>query len=168
MSEDAICASVNRKRPGVVRRVAQLFWLTVCSVLVFYIFLGTEVERSNHVLSAHVQRTIEQCKAKDRPAGPPPDFHDRDTSDRFQPGTPPVLIRNARIWTGANNGTEKVTGDILLKDGLVAAIVTLGSDSLARSKKDPTILASMQDSQLEIIDAKGRWITPGYIENLSS
>ncbi|KAJ7448178.1 hypothetical protein FB451DRAFT_1375446 [Mycena latifolia] len=43
-------------------------------------------------------------------------------SDRFVEGTPPVLIQNAKILTGARNGTEIVFGDILLDKGLVLGV----------------------------------------------
>ncbi|VDB95544.1 unnamed protein product [Peniophora sp. CBMAI 1063] len=165
MREGMIGAPAERVRTGTVwRKLARLFLLTSCSVLVFYTSLNRQLQEGKHVHPSYVERAIQRCREKDRPAGPPPDFHDRETSDRFQPGTAPVLIRNARIWTGEHNGTEAVSGDILLKDGLIAAIVTLGLDSAAQSKDELVVQRAMEDTDLEVIDAKGRWITPGIVD----
>lgn len=160
----AVETSTNRRlSTDLWRRVAQLFLLTSCSVLVFYAAVDKQVQKGGHGLPLHVEKAIKKCETKDRRAGPPPDFHDRERSDRFQPGTPPVLIRDARIWTGARRGTETVSGDILLKDGVIAAVITLDWDTPARLE-DPVIRTALQDIQLEVIDAKGRWVTPGYIK----
>lgn len=157
-------ASEDRSRTGTVwRRLAQLFLLTTCSVFVFYANLSREPREG--ALPLQRQRTIEKCRLKERPAGPSPDFHDRETSDRFQPGSPPVLILNARIWTGARNGSETISGDILLKDGLIAAIIALDGETRESSQED-LVHTIMQDAELEVVDAKGRWVTPGYYRSL--
>ncbi|KAJ7105170.1 hypothetical protein C8R44DRAFT_715403 [Mycena epipterygia] len=72
-------------------------------------------------------------------------------SDRFVEGTPPVLIRNAKILTGARNGTEVVFGDVLLDKGLVVAVGYI-----------PHALTLL--SNLQIIDAGGKWISPGIVD----
>lgn len=82
-------------------------------------------------------------------AGPAKDFHDRITSDRFEAGTPPTLIRNATIWTGGVSGFEVVRGDILIDRGLIQAIGDL----------DLTYLSSF--SGFVTLDANGAWVTPG-------
>ncbi|KAJ7866114.1 hypothetical protein B0H13DRAFT_2352696 [Mycena leptocephala] len=43
-------------------------------------------------------------------------------ADRFVEGTSPVLIRNAKILTGARNGTEVVSGGALLEKGVVLGV----------------------------------------------
>lgn len=95
---------------------------------------------------------LEKCTALKAPAGPPSNFHQRSHSDRFVHGTPPTLFKNATIWTGRVSGNEVVTGDLLIDKGLIKAIGLI---------KDTT-LAEYQD--LEVIDAKGAWITPGYVK----
>ncbi|KAJ7078720.1 hypothetical protein B0H15DRAFT_1025782 [Mycena belliarum] len=72
-------------------------------------------------------------------------------SDRFVQGTPPVLIRNAKIITGARNGTEIVFGDILLDKGLVLGVGYI-----------PNALARLPN--LQVIDAAGKWISPGIVD----
>ena len=61
----------------------------------------------------------------------------------------PVLIAGATILDGEGNLIE--TGDILVEDGLITAV---GTD-----------LEAPED--VEIIDASGRWVTPGIIDNHS-
>ncbi|KAJ7452267.1 carbohydrate esterase family 9 protein [Mycena latifolia] len=72
-------------------------------------------------------------------------------SDRFVEGTPPVLIRNAKILTGARNGTEIVFGDILLDKGLVLGVGYI-----------PHALTLRPD--LQVIDVGGKWISPGIVD----
>lgn len=65
-----------------------------------------------------------RCNALNMTPGPPPGFDNRSQSDRYQLGTPDVLIRNATIWTGGMDGNEIITGDILLTSGLIEWIGT--------------------------------------------
>lgn len=43
---------------------------------------------------------LSRCVALDTKPGVPEGFYTRTESDRFQPGTRPVLIHNATLWTG--------------------------------------------------------------------
>ncbi|KAJ7769202.1 hypothetical protein DFH07DRAFT_807206 [Mycena maculata] len=64
----------------------------------------------------------------------------------------PVLIRNATLWTSANNGTDVARGgDVLLDKGL---IIALGSIPVHLTRP----------ANLEIVDAQGKWITPGIVD----
>ncbi|KAJ7660376.1 hypothetical protein DFH06DRAFT_1089703 [Mycena polygramma] len=95
-----------------------------------------------------------QCLALRAPLGPTPDFiasRVAQGSDRFVEGTPPVLIRNAKILTGARNGTEVVYGDILLDNGVVLGVGYIPS-------------ALRQRTNLQIIDADGKWVSPGIVD----
>ncbi|KXN85953.1 hypothetical protein AN958_10661 [Leucoagaricus sp. SymC.cos] len=98
----------------------------------------------------------DRCKTLRAPAGPPPDFDPatrvQGHSDRFVPGTHPVLIRNAKIWTGHDDGKEVVHGDVLLDRGLVVEVGKV-------SKKDLDGL-----KHIKVVDAKGRWVTPGLVD----
>jgi len=45
----------------------------------------------------HAEDILAKCKSLNKPAGPPPDFSERGQSDRFEPGTKPTLIKNAKV-----------------------------------------------------------------------
>ncbi|KAJ7925627.1 hypothetical protein B0H13DRAFT_2266275 [Mycena leptocephala] len=75
-------------------------------------------------------------------------------SDRFVEGTSPVLIRTAKILTGARNGTEVVFGDVLLDKGII-----LGVGYIPRALLRPN---------LQVIDAEGKWISPGIVDSHSN
>ncbi|KAK6996805.1 composite domain of metallo-dependent hydrolase, partial [Favolaschia claudopus] len=73
-------------------------------------------------------------------------------SDRFVEGTPPVLIRNAKILTAARNGTEIVFGDILLDKGVVQGVGYI-----------PNALTQNRHN-LHVVDAAGKWVSPGIVD----
>ncbi|KAI8973081.1 carbohydrate esterase family 9 protein [Trametes punicea] len=95
---------------------------------------------------------LDKCRLLDVKPGPPPDFHGRSQNDRFVQGTKPTLIKNATIWTGRANGLEVVHGDILLDTGLIKRIGRVHGAELG------------QYADLEIIDAQGRWVSPGLVD----
>ncbi|KAJ7590873.1 composite domain of metallo-dependent hydrolase [Mycena floridula] len=78
--------------------------------------------------------------------------HIREISDRFESGTLPTLISNCTIFTAEENGTVIVQGDLLLDKGLIKAVGTIPLSMLGVYKN------------LTIIDAKGRWVTPGLVD----
>ncbi|KIY53424.1 hypothetical protein FISHEDRAFT_33245 [Fistulina hepatica ATCC 64428] len=111
--------------------------------------------RNNHAVSPLVEAIrdiIATCHALSIAPGPPDGFHSRAQSDRFEAGIPPVLIKNATIWTGRHNGTEILTStDIFLNHGIIRA---LGNAN-----------GSITDSEsLQIINASGAWLTPGLVD----
>lgn len=77
----------------------------------------------------------------------------RTQSDRYVPGTQPVLLRRAKIWTGDANGTDLVHGDILMDKGLIKSVGHLSLQELD----------SLQDN-LVTVDLDGKWVTPGLID----
>ncbi|KAJ7182422.1 hypothetical protein C8R43DRAFT_1100885 [Mycena crocata] len=96
-----------------------------------------------------------QCRALHTSLEPSVDFIASRTtsgSDRFVEGTRAVLIRNAKILTGARNGTEVVFGDVLLDKGVVMGVGYI-----------PNALTSAL-SNLQVIDAGGKWISPGIVD----
>jgi len=105
-----------------------------------------QIHRAPH----NAQLILNQCAALNILPGPPVNFHAREVSDRFEPGTKPTLIRNATIWTGAHNGTEVIFGDILLDGGIIKGIGEIPDFRLAGVIDD-----------LVTIDANGAWLTPG-------
>lgn len=139
-----------------------LFQLAFCFFYLQRSYLGSVVpnDRIQSVVRpgvlAHRLNLTERCKTLRAPAGPPPTFDPasrlKGKSDRFVPGTRPVLIRNAKIWTGHEDGKEVVHGDVLLDRGLVVGVGKI-------SKLDYEGL-----KELRVVDAKGRWVTPGLVD----
>ncbi|KIJ54270.1 hypothetical protein M422DRAFT_154278 [Sphaerobolus stellatus SS14] len=84
----------------------------------------------------------------------PEHFAQREESDRYVPGTPPVLIHNATIWTGDDNGKEIAKGDLLIARGIIKWI---GGKFVEEAKE-------MYGQALEVVDAKGAWVTPGIVD----
>ncbi|KAF7792819.1 hypothetical protein EIP86_003919 [Pleurotus ostreatoroseus] len=100
----------------------------------------------------NANRILKQCAALKATPGPQSDTTFRRTrgvSDRFEAGTRSTLIKDARIWTGARNGTETVAGDVLLSGGVIKGIGYIPR----------RLLEDLTD--LDTIDAKGGWVTPG-------
>jgi len=93
-----------------------------------------------------------RCASVVQKPGPPPHFHRRTHSDRLEPDTPATLIRHAHIWTGMQNGTEIIDGDILLENGLITAVGHV-DESLIQTHKF-----------LEVIDVHSAWVTPGIVD----
>ena len=81
----------------------------------------------------------------------------RTESDRFVPGTRPVLLRNGNIWTGARNGTEIVYGDVLLDKGLVVAVGYIPQALLDGVSQSAT-------TGIRVEDLGGAWVTPGLVD----
>ncbi|KII89857.1 hypothetical protein PLICRDRAFT_40029 [Plicaturopsis crispa FD-325 SS-3] len=104
-------------------------------------------------VKAYRQHVLDRCQYTRSPAGPPPHFHSRAASDRFVPGTAPVLIKNAKFWTGARNGTEIIFGDALLDKGIIKALGYI----------PPSVLSTVQGN-VQVVDANGSWVTPGLVD----
>ncbi|KAJ8496327.1 hypothetical protein ONZ45_g12505 [Pleurotus djamor] len=93
-----------------------------------------------------------RCQSLKMKAGPAADFEDREESDRFVPGAKPYLITDARIWTGLENGTQVIRGDIIVDKGVIKGVGHFGRAFRA------------QFTELEVIDAQGKWVTPGIVD----
>ncbi|KAF8630433.1 hypothetical protein AX17_005410 [Amanita inopinata Kibby_2008] len=121
----------------------------------------------------HRKHLVKRCKALRTPAGPPPDFRpesrlpfefDASTgkkgrgSDRFVLGTPPVLLKNARIWTGERNGTYTIYGDVLLDKGLIVAVGRVPNSLLE------DVIPVKDRRKMVVMDLEGKWITPGLVD----
>lgn len=94
---------------------------------------------------------VNKCRSLHLLPGPPSNFHERTSSDRFEPGTKPVLVKNATIWTGRADGLEVVKGSIFLSDGLIKAV----------GEVDNALLKKYSD--VTVIDAQAAWVTPGWV-----
>lgn len=125
--------------------------LAVFVSLQFLISTTSFYTKTGH-LPPHAEHILERCHALYTEPGPSRHFHHRTVSDRFVPGTKPTLLRHARIWTGEQNGTEVVTGDIYLNKGIIQGVGSFGN--LLEDGLPPV--------ELEVIDVHGAWVTPGY------
>jgi len=107
------------------------------------------------MLAAGVAMTVACAAEPKRPAGPvvaaPAATEKADGREPFSstyaaPASAPTLIRNATVLTGT--GTRIDGGDVLLVDGRIAAV--------GQSLSLP--------AGATVIDASGRWVTPGLID----
>ena len=155
--------STDQQRHGRRRGQRRVFRALTAAVLLavgplaYYtgaLTLNFDGQRPVETLPINAQGIINKCQALNRLPGPPPDFHDRAKSDRYEPGTKPVLVKNAKIWTGRDEGYEVVQGDLLLANGIIKAVGHV-SEALRKRYKDATV-----------IDAQGSWLTPGYVLRL--
>ncbi|KAI9463526.1 carbohydrate esterase family 9 protein [Lactarius psammicola] len=103
----------------------------------------------------HAENILARCRALDTVPGPSSHFYSRTSSDRYVPGTRATLILNARIWTGGQNGTEIIEGHVYLDKGIFKGVGGLDVNAVK--------MLHNQDS-LDIIDAKGAWVTPGIVD----
>ncbi|SPO29208.1 uncharacterized protein UTRI_06157 [Ustilago trichophora] len=130
--------------------------------LVYYLgalttFDGTEHHVYQPSPHPHVQNvfaaSLAKCDAISAPVGPPANFHDRKRSERAEANFQDVVIRNATLWTGNDDGNEVLHGrDVLLSQGIIKRIA---------KTEDNEFLA---DSKVKVVDAAGRWVTPGLVD----
>ncbi|KAJ6537943.1 hypothetical protein B0H19DRAFT_1181333 [Mycena capillaripes] len=122
-------------------------------IIAFLVLLNAHLSFLPTLFSTHqIHPVPHQCLSLNAPLDPAPDFTaTRTESDRFVPGTRPTLLTNAKILTGARNGTEVIFGDVLLDKGVIVAVGYI-----------PQHLVLPKD--LEIIDAEGKWISPGLVD----
>ncbi|KAF8958055.1 hypothetical protein BDZ97DRAFT_1950338 [Flammula alnicola] len=160
-------ASANDVKPSVksrklFQRVSALVFCAIVVQLVSFFSHDLSQLATPHVnLSTHRASLISKCSNIHTLAGPPSSFktssRTRDGSDRWVPGTPPTLLKNAKIWTGARNGTEVVYGDVLLDKGVIIAVGYI----------PPSLLAAAQargGRELRVQDLGGKWVTPGLVD----
>lgn len=108
--------------------VAVFLLFNLCYHVVY--FSNDENRKTVHV-PIHAPTTLARCHALHIKPGPPPNFYNRDVSDRFQKGTKPVIIRNATVWTGRVQGLEVLKGDILLDGGIIRQVGPIADDVLS-------------------------------------
>ncbi|EIN09191.1 hypothetical protein PUNSTDRAFT_134356 [Punctularia strigosozonata HHB-11173 SS5] len=98
-------------------------------------------------------------------------FWKREESERWDGGNA-TLIRNATIWTGAQAGAEVLYGDLLLLKGVVKGVGHIPRSKLTQFNLPPALAAQYALEQayskfkenLTIVDARGRWLTPGLVD----
>lgn len=115
------------------------------------VFTPTKIERNLYtpVFNYSKQTILSRCARIMTIPGPPASFLSRDESERYEKGTNATLIRNAVIFTGEDDGKEVIQGDILLDKGIIRGL----------GRISPRIIDAIEN--LQELDAKGAWITPG-------
>ncbi|KAG2135195.1 uncharacterized protein EDB93DRAFT_1254338 [Suillus bovinus] len=145
-----------------LRRHARLVLFTITLVLLILFhsstltFLSPAFSQFDSYELNHRSEILSKCAYIRAKPGPPPHFHARTQSDRYAENTKPVLVRNATIWTAANDGHEVLTGDLLMHRGLIQAI---GDVPLSMIQQ-----LELQNMNLEIVDAHGACVTPGIVD----
>ncbi|SPO41311.1 uncharacterized protein PSFLO_06793 [Pseudozyma flocculosa] len=138
--------------------VALLGFLSLASLVSFHSSSsldGGYRPTANPHLQEVFARSLDRCRQVAAPAGPPPGFHDRTVSDRFEKGTRDILVRNATIWTGEDDGTQVLEGyDVHVSKGIIQKI----------EKTSHAADRQHADKDVEVIDAAGRWLTPGLVD----
>lgn len=141
---------VSQKRPVLITLLSVIWgcllilWTTSFAWGLRYKASIREKPPSKEILDA-----LHRCRTLSNVTHPDPRFHERFANDRFVEGTRPVLLKNARVWTGEANGTTVFHADVLLERGLIIGIGSHLRWSLEAYK------------QLEIVDVNGSWVTPG-------
>lgn len=135
-------------RPGIPTRLRVVSF----SIFLALLFAGAKSIKFFQPVNSYQTSVLSRCSSLSMNAGPPSNFHQRSQSDRFVPGTKPTLLKNARIWTGAENGTEVVRGDILIDKGLIKAVGHLSQYDLKTY------------DDLEVVNVHGAWVTPGIVD----
>ncbi|KAK4700145.1 hypothetical protein P7C70_g6106, partial [Phenoliferia sp. Uapishka_3] len=98
-------------------------------------------------------KSLAKCAALHDLPGIPTDFYERTESDRYDTGTNDVLIKNATIWTGNNDGKEVVTGNVWIQRGIIKHVAGEGG-ALPKKFGSKTIT----------IDAHGAFLSPGLFD----
>lgn len=138
--------------------------LIIGTALAFFAILGL-TDTVNPGASYHLQSSqnaatynyskpaiLSRCAALKSTPSPSQDFYFREESDRFEPRTNATLIQNCVIFTGKDNGTEVIHGDILLDKGIIKGLGKISGRIIDNTPN------------LTIINANHAWVTPGLID----
>jgi imidazolonepropionase-like amidohydrolase len=68
-------------------------------------------------------------------------------------------VHNARIWTGENNGTKILRGDVFIDKGIIQGVGNINFRALGLNVDD-----MVARGQLNVVDAHGAWVTPGIVD----
>ncbi|CAK5283111.1 unnamed protein product [Mycena citricolor] len=139
--------SVSKRFVAVV--VASLFAFTHFALLNF-----RSIPTRPHLtrLPINADTILARCRTLHaKPVPPGPEYYARRQSDRFEPGTRAVLLRNATIWTGRADGLEVVRGDMLMDGGVIVSVGDVPAALLVAGEYD-------------VLDVAGAWVTPGLVD----
>ena len=139
-----------RCRVRLIHAYPYLLLATLATLFYFNKTYWTSSGFSATKLPPHAVTSLARCHSLQAKPGPSQDFYKRSQSDRFEEGTRPVLIKNAKIWTGDRNGTEVLRADVLLDKGIIKRVGRVGNFRVEAFRDD-----------LVVIDAKNAWVTPG-------
>ncbi|KAH9083405.1 carbohydrate esterase family 9 protein [Lactarius deliciosus] len=132
----------NRRRPYIRNRFVYGTVLVLVALQFLYSHHALTIGHTSSV-PIHAENTLARCRALDIVPGPSSHFYSRASSDRYVPGTRATLVLNARIWTGGQNGTEIIEGHVYFDKGIFKGVAW---------------------DSLDIVDAKGAWVTPGIVD----
>ncbi|TKY87991.1 hypothetical protein EX895_003087 [Sporisorium graminicola] len=157
--------SVRKSRSPITLRSSFLSLLGLVA-LVYYLGVFTTYNGAQHHVyqpSPHPRfqsiftSSLAKCDAIDAPVGPPADFHKRIRSDRAEKHTPEVVILNATLWTGDDDGHQVLhERDLLLSQGIIKRI--------AHTKDNEFLSDTLKAPIAKVVDAAGRWVTPGLVD----
>jgi hypothetical protein len=142
----------NRRRPDARRRFLYGTVLILVALQFGYSNLTLTIVPTSSPVPIHAEDTLARCRALNTVPGPSSHFYSRASSDRSVPGTPATLILNARIWTGDQNGTEILEGHVYFDKGIFKGVGGLDVNAVKMRHSE---------DRLDIVDAKGAWMTPG-------
>lgn len=151
-----------RTKPRISPLIFALTLFTVLSILV--LTLSSSVPFlfpvPNHSLPfsrvpIDVNHILNKCSNLNTTPSPPPGFYSRARSDRYVPGTKPLLIRNATIWTGRMDGLEVVGGDVLLEGGIIKKVGRVNETAINE--------ISGEGVKYNTVNVEGAWVTPGCV-----
>lgn len=137
-----------RRRRRFLLVLAPLILYFLCTNLLLQLH---QIHSPRPIQNLYSLEVIGRCRALNVKPTPPNDFYTRKQSDRFAPGTSAALIKNATIWTGGDNGKDVLQGDVLLDGGIIRWI-----------GQDLASTVELEGLNVDILDAKGRWLTPGF------
>ncbi|KDR83960.1 hypothetical protein GALMADRAFT_236481 [Galerina marginata CBS 339.88] len=172
MSKGRFSETISSRRPLAIVNTATLTisltvaLATVCAVLwtSWWTFAGSfvgpfsrfpslsEARYSNPAFTFSKENVLARCASLRITPSPPNGFDSRDESDRFEEGTNATLIRNALIFTGRDNGTDVIRGDLLLDKGVIKGVGKISGRVIDNTPN------------LTIVNANGAWVTPGLVD----
>ena len=152
--------SVPRSNPPRRFRENVIALFTVLAILQLYFIYSwfPTLFRRTIQVPFHAERSLARCASLKVAAGPPANFHDRKVSDRFVHGTKATLLHNARIWTGEDNGTEILHGDVFIDQGIIQSVGDVNLNALGLD-----LDGMIARGELDVVDVSGAWVTPGCV-----
>ncbi|SNX87424.1 uncharacterized protein MEPE_06134 [Melanopsichium pennsylvanicum] len=152
----------RKPRSPLTLRTSFIFLLGLVTI-VYYLGAFTTIKSTQHHVyrpssHPHIQSifasSLAKCDTISAPVGPARDFHKRTRSDRAEADAQDIVIRNATLWTGNDEGSEVLhSRDVLLSQGIIKRIAYTKENQFAS-----------ESDKGKVIDAKGRWVTPGLID----
>lgn len=160
-TEDTTGKSPRRHHRRLIRRLIEICLLLSVWSLIFLHF-GTSSKYSLDFpfpsrptpIPPFVSEGVKQCEIIARPPpSPKPYTGKRKVSDRYVTGTGAVLLKNATLWTGEEDGEEVLRGVNVLMDGGV--IHRIGGEDL---------VSLVKEKKAEEVELHGAWVTPGIVD----